>query len=703
MEPAHFEAVLKGDVTCFPFCDINKQDLSEIFDKVSPLGNSLLHVASSSGQLHITKLIATNFTDLITKKNSEGDTALHFAVRAEEFGTMKELINSAKQAPSKSTAIDSLLKIQNHKGNTALHEALLVLMESKKRTSTVDTLVVSMVCHLISTDPEVSYYLNNTDESPLYLAIKLGNKDILDYILRALPQTDRLIDKLKGRSPVHVAIKQKNLDILKVIKEQKEELLSLLDEEENTALHCAASIGDLEGVHYLLKIDSNGSVVKRNKEGLYPLHLACENGHVKVMKELFKKWPDATEFLCNKGRNILHFAAKSGNEIAVRCILNEKGMDKLVNKMDKDGNTPFHLAALHGHPMVVVALLWDKHLKPDLVNYRGLTAYDACKSSVLDENQRRIDGNLEAYEENSEKANEFQKMMTLAILYMYHELYRRLCIRCGRHYILSTKSSVIIKSIKSKGGLSKQELNNRIHYLMVVAALITGASFSGFLQMPFSGDRVNSNSADDWKKEYGFEKWKLGSFMFANMLAMNLSITAALTLCLALLVDNNLAAILVWVAFVLLELALSTIGTAFWWATEIRCQTYKSFYFNPDDVGLMLPIDSVTTVFMYVQETKLTHHHYRQKPNRSTTTTTARNQIDPPPVKREREEKTGGGKRKRRKSTAGPISCDLPCRRQPPQSRDRRREEIVWLASIASARTSALQGVVSAVVVRVRG
>ncbi|TXG55176.1 hypothetical protein EZV62_020432 [Acer yangbiense] len=585
MEPAHFEAVLKGDVTCFPFCDINKQDLSEIFDKVSPLGNSLLHVASSSGQFHITQLIATNFPALITKKNSEGDTALHVAVRAEKFNTMKQLVDFAKQVPNTSTV--ALLKIKNDKGNTALHQALLgLLMESKK---SVDTLV-AMARYLVSADPEVSYYQNDIGKSPLYLAVKSGNKDILEYILRALPQIDQLIDKLEGRSPVHFVIKHKRLDILKVIREQKEELLVLLDEEENTALHCAASIGYRKGVRYLLEIDSNGAF-KRNKKGLYPLHLACENGHVKIMKELFKKWPDPTEFLCNKGRSILHFAAKSGKESAVRCILKEKGMDKLVNRMDKDGNTPFHLAASHGHSMIVVTLLWDKRMRPDLLNYQDLTAYDACKSSDqrIDENDGNLETSGKVELKSSEKANEFQKMMTLAILYMYHELYQRLFhellqrlfIRCGRNYILSTKSSVIIKSIKSKGRLSKQELNNRIHYLMVVASLIAGAAFSGFLQMPFSGDKEGTDHDAFWAN-HGVERSMVDSFMFANMLAMNLSITAALTLCLALLVDNKLAAILVWVAFVLLELALSSVSSAFWWAMIIRCQTYNLHHIKAD-------------------------------------------------------------------------------------------------------------------------
>ena len=165
------------------------------------------------------------------------------------------------------------------------------------------------------------------------------------------------------------------------MKEQNEVLLLLRDEKENTPLHCAASIGYLEGVHFLLEI-SNNWAFERNKEGLYPLHLACENGDVKVTDELLRKWPDPTELIDNNGRNILHVAAKNGREEVVRFLLKEDGIGKLMNEMDNDGNTPFHLAASHHHSMVVASMLWDKRLNPDLVNYQGLTAYVICLSNM---------------------------------------------------------------------------------------------------------------------------------------------------------------------------------------------------------------------------------------------------------------------------------------------------------------------------------
>ncbi|KAL5797595.1 hypothetical protein ACOSQ2_002415 [Xanthoceras sorbifolium] len=385
------------------------------------------------------------------------------------------------------------------RGNTALHKAMFAIQISKKNAD----ILVDVACYLVSEDSKVSYHQNKARKSPLCLAVESDNGDILEYI----HINDSSVDRMEGRSPVHVAIEQKKLG------EHFKDLIIVILKEFATSLKL--TIGAFE----------------RNKWGLYPLHLACENGHVIVVKELFRKWPDATELLCNKGRSILHVAAKSGKENVVRCILKEK----------------------------VATLLMDKRSDVNIVNHQGLTAYDICKP-----NTREGVGLKNSDEESKES---YQKMMTLSILYMYHEFFRRLNIKCQR---IITKTP----RMQSKGPLIKADLNNRINNLLVVAALIVGAAFAGSLQMPVGDDKEVD--------EYTW--WVLGRFMFANLLAMNFSLTAALALCLALLVNNKLAATMIWVAFVLLELALLCVSSAFWWAIRIRSWTYE--------------LDSITLVFL---------------------------------------------------------------------------------------------------------
>ncbi|KAL5823278.1 hypothetical protein ACOSQ4_021178 [Xanthoceras sorbifolium] len=577
MEPSHFEAALEGDINKFPFCDIGREDLSEIFIQVSPSGNSLLHVASSSGHQDMTQLIARNFPFLIAKKNSEGNTALHLAVRAQKLNTVRILVDLAQQIPN-TTSTETLLTMKNDEGSTALHEALLAVPASKKNVN----ILVDVVCYLVLKDPNVTCHQNNAGKTPLCMAIESGNKDILDYILNALPdQGNGLVQRLEGKPPVHVAIEHRKLDMLRIIKEQKEELLLLRDEEGNTPLHFAADIGFIEGVRYLIEIKSNWAF-ERNNKGVYPLHLACENGHVQVTKELFRRWPDPTELLCDKGQSILHVAAKSGKDNVVRCILKEKGTDKLVNKMDKNGNTPFHLAALHCHSMVLFTLLCDKRSKADLVNCQGLTAYDIFKSNILTKLQdQQIDGNDRnikasgAVEENSvdvglktsKKLEKFQMMMTYSMLYMSHEFFR--CGQTKRHHQNSTPMS----QFKIKPPTPKQELNNTINYLFVVAALVVGAAFAGALQIPFDDanrtDNAGTAPASSASDRDFSNKGYLGSFLFNNVITMNLSITASFILFLALLLDTNLATKLVSISLLLLELALTFLGSAFFYAIEI--------------------------------------------------------------------------------------------------------------------------------------
>ena len=228
MEPVHFEAALNGDVNKFPFCDIEREDHSEIFNKVSPSGNSLLHVASSSGHKEMTQLIARKFPLLITKQNSKGNTALHLAVRAHKLNTVRalvdlskripnsststdrELVDLSKQIPNSSTSTDTLLIMKNDEGNTALHEALFALHASKKHVN----ILVDVACYLVLNDPDVTYLQNKAGKSPLCMAVESGNKAIVEYILNALPdQGDGLLQRLQGKSPVYVAIEQRKLGI----------------------------------------------------------------------------------------------------------------------------------------------------------------------------------------------------------------------------------------------------------------------------------------------------------------------------------------------------------------------------------------------------------------------------------------------------------------------------------------------------------
>lgn len=107
-------------------------------------------------------------------------------------------------------------------------------------------------------------------------------------------------------------------------------------------LHYAAYFGYVEVVELFL--DKNISLAyKTDREGMSALHISAKEGHFNVVNKLFEKCPYTCELLDNRDRTALHLAMESGQAIS----LDQLGFFRyLLNEQDKDGNTPFHLAAI---------------------------------------------------------------------------------------------------------------------------------------------------------------------------------------------------------------------------------------------------------------------------------------------------------------------------------------------------------------------
>jgi ankyrin repeat protein len=143
------------------------------------------------------------------------------------------------------------------------------------------------------------------------------------------------------------------------------------DKKGGNLLHLAASMGFLFGARLLLSRCPVASS-QRNDEGNLPIHVACQKGHLEVVRELLIYWFDPMDFLNEKGQNILHVAAESGQRKIVDEILRNGDLEALTNEKDYDGNTPLHLAAMYGRPEIVQALVSDKRVDKRIVNTEKL-------------------------------------------------------------------------------------------------------------------------------------------------------------------------------------------------------------------------------------------------------------------------------------------------------------------------------------------
>ena len=158
------------------------------------------------------------------------------------------------------------------------------------------------------------------------------------------------------------------------------QLVHQKDKDGKTPLHCAASIGYLEGVQKLLESQFTSDRYERDDDGFCPIHVASMRGYVDIVKQLLWFSRDSKELLSRRCENFLHVAAKFGADNIVDFVLKEKWIENLINEKDGKGNTPLHLATMYGHPKVVNCLTWDKRVDVNLVNRKGRTAFDIAVS-----------------------------------------------------------------------------------------------------------------------------------------------------------------------------------------------------------------------------------------------------------------------------------------------------------------------------------
>jgi len=131
------------------------------------------------------------------------------------------------------------------------------------------------------------------------------------------------------------------------------------DVNKRTAMHTAASFGNVDQVRLLIKKNSNIGIP--DIEGKTPLHYAAgskDSQALDCVQCILETAPSVINWQDYEGCTALHLAVAGGNEAVVSSLISLESCD--VNTLDNMFRTPLHWAAVFGHSAIASMLLSSK-------------------------------------------------------------------------------------------------------------------------------------------------------------------------------------------------------------------------------------------------------------------------------------------------------------------------------------------------------
>ncbi|KAL6839221.1 hypothetical protein ACP4OV_030893 [Aristida adscensionis] len=383
---------------------------------------SALHVVAAAGDgeryLQSARVICRRAPRLLTAPDGDGDTPLHCAARARNKAMVARLMELAAAEGDEEQGgggggrekVRALLRMQNARGETALHEA--VRFGDRE-----------MVDLLVNKDKELARVVAKDGTSPLYLACSL----VLHKIAAKLHEAD---DELSysgpnGQNALHVAALQDKEMTRWLLQWNGRALVKQRDIEGSTPMHFAASAPDpslaftyfvftarqFEGFSFgslllrlplrwltaycnsldlplaqLLRADPASAFQPDAAGGSFPVHVAASAGSMASIIALLTRYPGCAGLRDAAGRTFLHVAVER-RRLDVVVFVSRYGeggswRSAVLNAQDKDGNTALHLAVMAGELKIFRCLMRNPEAHINLQNKDGKTPLDLAQGKV---------------------------------------------------------------------------------------------------------------------------------------------------------------------------------------------------------------------------------------------------------------------------------------------------------------------------------
>ncbi|KAL2530764.1 Ankyrin repeat family protein [Forsythia ovata] len=382
MDPNLYRAAQEGNLHAL-------REKKELFStQLTPNKNTPLHVVAQFNDSPecIEEILVTN-ESLLYEVNSDGDTALHIAARIGKCNAGLSIIKWAKRLDEQlelgGGALKKLLTMINRNGDTALHEAI-----RNDQPKIVQSILEKL--------PEIANIVNNSLETPLFLAVDRSRVECVKNILVKCPSP--AYTGPEGRTALHAVARYNCKQIVEVLLKKHPTLIKEVDDFGWSALHYAARYRTDKVAKELLNADKSIAYIVAEKDNnKTALHIATCKGNVKIMEEILTYCPDCWEMVTSDGQNILHLAVEFEKQEAFDFILKKSWVDNLINQMDDEGNTPLHVyaatpdiygRALIHHPQADKNVVNKKNMTPlDVVEYSDV--YSTSQNFVMEELKKK--------------------------------------------------------------------------------------------------------------------------------------------------------------------------------------------------------------------------------------------------------------------------------------------------------------------------
>jgi len=283
-------------------------------------GQTMLHVAAQVGYGSVFDLLVENNPAALFVQDEKGRTPLQiWGWKCFGKGTFARCVErELAMLPARDKNANTFLHLLDEEGTTLLHGAAAT---GHKEAAGF----------IVEKNPAAPFIQDGHGNTPLHWAARGGHKDMVVFLYGKNPAALRVRDD-DGNTPLHWAVRNGHKELVEFLVEKNPAALLVRDKDGNAPLHWAVRNGHKELAEFLVE-KNPAALMAQDKDGNTPVHWAM----MEFARKLSEQWP-----WWQSGR------PPSKQEKMEMLSLVVKKDSHALSVQNKEGNTPLHLASLHG-------------------------------------------------------------------------------------------------------------------------------------------------------------------------------------------------------------------------------------------------------------------------------------------------------------------------------------------------------------------